>query len=55
MLTGIDTTKFRPIELLIESAPDSVLTPTQSTMFVFLHHDLLVRFSIDGITTAGYG
>lgn len=55
VLTGINTTNFRPIELMTRSAGDVVVTPTATTMYIFLYHDLIVRFSREGIYTAGYG
>lgn len=44
-LSGIDTTQVRPIELVLDVNSDNILNGDfnkNSTMYVLLHHDVLV-------------
>lgn len=58
VLSGLDTTKVRPIELVLDVASDTFNNgdfALPSTMYVFLHHDVLVNFKNTGTETVGYG
>lgn len=58
VLSGIDTTKVRPIELVLDvnkdiNYPGDFMLP--STMHILLHHDILVNYKLGGVETAGFG
>lgn len=53
-MTGMDTTKVRPIELILKS--DDPLSYTRnSTMYIMFLSDFIVTFNGSETTTEGYG
>jgi hypothetical protein len=54
VLSGLDTTKARPIELVIKGTDVDKFTG-DSTMFVLLWHDFYVQINNQGVTTYGQG
>lgn len=55
VLSGLDTTRVRPIELIIDNYTNAGVQQRPSTMYVTLHHDVLVSYGVNGIETVGYG
>ena len=55
VLSGFDTTRVRPIEMLLDAYGGVGDQTRSSTMYVLLHHDLLVQFTSKGIETVGFG
>lgn len=53
-MSGIDTTKVRPIELILRS-DDVNAYPRSSTMFVTFLSDFIVSFGAQDTTTEGAG
>ena len=53
-MTGLDTTKVRPIELILKSE-DSVVYPRNSTMYVVFLNDFIVSFNGNETSTEGQG
>lgn len=53
-MTGIDTTKVRPIELILKS-DDPNTYPRQSTMYVMFLSDFIVSFGANDTSTEGAG
>ena len=53
-MTGIDTTKVRPIELILQST-DSNIYPRNSTMYVMFLSDFIVSFTGDDTAVEGAG
>ena len=54
VLSGLNTTQKRPIELIVK-ANDTNKFPRDSTMFVMLNHDFYVQFTLQGTKTYGSG
>ena len=54
VLSGLDTTQKRPIELIIKGT-DTNKFARDSTMYVMLNHDFYVQFSLNGTKTFGQG
>lgn len=50
--SGLDTTKKRPIELILKGS-DSNKFPRDATMYVMLNHDFYVQFTANGTRTYG--
>lgn len=58
VLSGLDTTRVRPIELVLRTANDQVNNgdfTLSSTMYIFLVHDILVSFKQGGMDAVGFG
>lgn len=58
VLTGMDTTAVRPIELQLDVINDQKYGSgftRSSTMYILLHHDLLVMYTNQGVVTVGTG
>lgn len=53
-MTGIDTTKIRPIELILKS-DDPNTYPRGSTMYVMFLSDFIVSFGSNDTSTEGAG
>lgn len=53
-MTGIDTTKVRPIELILKST-DTNTYPNASTMYVMFLSDFIVSFNNEDTFTEGAG
>lgn len=53
-MTGIDTTKVRPIELILKS-DDPAIYPRGSTMYVMFLSDFIVSFGANDTSTEGAG
>lgn len=53
-MTGMDTTKVRPIELILKS-DDPVSYTRNSTMYIMFLSDFIVTFNGMETTTEGYG
>lgn len=53
-MTGIDTTKVRPIELILKSDDPNVYA-RQSTMYVMFLSDFIVTFGANETSTEGAG
>jgi hypothetical protein len=53
-MTGMDTTKVRPIELILKS-DDPLIYPRQSTMYVMFLSDYIVSFGANDTITEGAG
>lgn len=53
-MTGIDTTKVRPIELILKSDEGNSYT-RNSTMYVMFLSDFIVSFNKEETSTEGYG
>jgi len=53
-MTGMDTTKVRPIELILR-ADDANAYTRNSTMFVMFLSDFIVSFGDQDTKTEGYG
>lgn len=53
-MTGIDTTKVRPIELILRS-DDAVSYSQSSTMYVMFLSDMIVSFGAGDTSTEGAG
>lgn len=53
-MTGIDTTKVRPIELILRSDDPNIYNAA-STMFVMFLSDFIVSFGANDTTTEGAG
>ena len=54
VMTGIDTTKVRPIELILKSDDPNVY-PNASTMYVMFLSDFIVSFGNGDTSTEGAG
>lgn len=54
VLSGMDLNEVKPIELILDynQGGDFQLS---STMYIFIHYDMLVQFSNSGIMVAGKG
>jgi hypothetical protein len=58
ILTGIDTTGARPFEIALRTNKDVKYDGDYnepSTMYVFLHHDVLVHYKYGTVESAGWG
>lgn len=58
VLSGLDTTKVRPIELVLQSQSDSFNNGDfnkPSTLMMFLVHDILVSFKMGELDAVGFG
>lgn len=53
-MSGLDTRKTRPIELILKS-DDPNTYPRLSTMYVMFLNDLIVTFNDGNLTTEGQG
>lgn len=53
-MSGLDTTKLRPIELILKS-DDSSQYPRNSTLFVAFLSDFVVTFTGNDVVTEGQG
>lgn len=45
-LTGTNTTRVRPIELVLKSDTNAPSFPRNSTMYIFLYHDFYVVYRL---------
>lgn len=57
-LSGIDTTQVKPFELMLKVNNDLIYpgsTDVTSTMYIFLHHDVMVQYRFGQVETAGWG